>query len=84
MHEILRNQHTLHQLTAPKTGTTKIFSKCGNKEHACRECKETTKKYINCAGKHRSLVSNCPMRKKVREEKTMEKKKNNKIKHENH
>ena len=57
----------------PKDKEYKICSECGSLDHTWRECPSNSKKCINCEGSHRTLANNCPIRKKIREDKLKEK-----------
>lgn len=66
--------HTTNNCPMPKEH--KVCSECGGKTHTWRECKEATKKCLNCEGQHRTLAYKCPKRKEIIDKKRKETKTN--------
>jgi len=55
-----------------ETDTYKACSECASNDHTYKDCRENTKKCLNCNGNHRTLAAKCPTRKAIIKERTKE------------
>lgn len=59
-----------HQTKECPHRNIKVCSECAEEGHRYTECKNTTKKCINCNGDHRTMAMSCPMKKqKIKDKK---------------
>jgi len=55
-----------------ETDTYKACSECASNDHTYKDCRENTKKCLNCNGNHRTLAAKCSIRKRIIKERTKE------------
>ena len=64
----------LFHLSMPRRQELQSLLECGEHDHTWRDCKNITKKCLNCNGSHSTLANKCPKRKLIRNKKLQDRK----------